>query len=190
MSNKVTLTILWSIAVTMLGVGFYFDEIYDKFCKITGYGGTTSRAEQNDTEILDRTVRVYFDANVNHDLAWEFKPEQTYMDVKLGQTAIAYYEAKNYSDKPIVGTATFNVTPIKAAPYFVKIECFCFQEQLLAPGESMSMPVQFFVEPVMDEESRYDDVKKFTLSYKFFNKENPENYDLSETAAQGRATMN
>lgn len=190
MSNQGTLVVLWFIAANMLGVGFYFDELYDKFCRITGYGGTTSRAEQNDTQILDRTVRVYFDANVNRDLSWEFEPEQAYMDVKLGQTAIAYYKAHNYSDKPLVGSATFNVTPMKAAPFFVKIDCFCFEEQLLKPGESVSMPVQFFVEPVMDEERRYDDIKKFTLSYKFFYKENPENFDLSETAAQGRDTLN
>ncbi len=190
MSNKLTVAVLWSIAVAMLSLGFYFDELYDKFCKITGFGGTSARAEQNDSEVLERSVRVYFDANVHRELEWEFEPEQTYMDVKIGATNIAYYKAYNYTDRPIVGTATFNVTPVKAAPYFVKIECFCFEETLLKPGESMSMPVQFFIEPAMDEERRYDDVKKFTLSYKFNPVANPEKFVLEETAAQGRDTLN
>lgn len=190
MSNKFTLVVLWSVAVGMLGVGFYFDELYDKFCRVTGYGGTSARAEQNDSEILDRTVRVFFDANVHRELAWEFEPEQTYMDVRLGETNIAYYKAHNYTDKPIVGTANFNVLPVKAAPFFTKIECFCFEETLLEPGQSMSMPVQFFVEALMDEESRYDDVKKFTLSYKFNPVKNLEKFELGKTAAQGRDTIN
>jgi len=188
--NTKTLLSLWLIACTMLGVGFSFDKIYDTFCRVTGYGGTTGQADVNDSEIIDRTVRVNFDSNVAGGLAWEFKPDQPHMDVKLGQSAVAFYTATNLSDEPIVGTANFNVTPIKAAPFFIKTECFCFTEQLLQPGESMNMPVMFFVEPVMDEESRYDDITNVTLSYTFFEVEYPKMFETTEGAAQGRDSLN
>ncbi len=193
--NAKTLFALWAVAVTMLVIGFNFDSLYNTFCKVTGYGGTTGQAEVNDNEIIDRTVRVHFDANVAGGLAWEFSPDEPFMDVKLGQTGIAFYTAKNVSKKPIVGTANFNVTPIKAAPYFIKTECFCFTEQLIMPGESIPMPVMFFVEPSMDEEKRYDDIKSVTLSYTFFEVENPKDFDLSgdlskQGAAQGRDALN
>jgi len=192
--NVKTLLVLWAVAATMLIGGFQFDYLYDKFCKITGYGGTTGQAEVNDSEVIDRTVRVHFDANVAGGLPWAFTPDQPYMDVKLGQSGVAFYSATNTYDEPIVGTANFNVTPIKAAPFFIKTECFCFTEQLIKPGETISMPVMFFVEPVMDEESRYDDIKSVTLSYTFFEVENPKDFDLSELdsegAAQGRDTLN
>ncbi len=188
--NTKTLIGLWLIASTMLGVGFYFDELYDTFCRVTGYGGTTGQAEYNDSEVIDRNVRVYFDSNVAGGLPWDFKPDQPYMDVKLGQSGVAFYTATNTSDVPIVGTANFNVTPIKAAPFFIKTECFCFTEQLIKPGETINMPVMFFVEPAMDEETRYDDVTNVTLSYTFFEVEDPKNFDLSEGAAQGRDQLN
>jgi len=188
--NSRTLFGLWALAILMLYGAFQFDYLYKKFCQITGYGGTTGRAELNETEVLDRMVRVNFDSNVANGLPWMFKPEQPYMDIKLGQTGMAFYMARNDSDVPIVGTATFNVTPIKAAPFFIKIDCFCFEEQLLMPGEEVSMPVQFFVDPQMDDEKRYDDVTNVTLSYKFFEKENPETVDLTEAAAQSRDEVN
>ena len=113
-----------------------------------------------------------FDSNVK-DLPWDFAPEQRKMTVQLGQSGLAYYKAKNPSNRPIVGTATFNVTPIKAAPYFIKTECFCFTEQLIQPGEEISMPVIFFVDPQLDDEKRLEDVMEITLSYTFFEVENP-----------------
>lgn len=188
--NVKTLIVLWAVAATMLVAGFNFDTLYKKFCQVTGYGGTTGQAEVNDSEIIDRTIRVYFDANVANGLPWDFTPDQPYLDVKLGQSGVAFYTAKNTSDVPIVGTANFNVTPVKAAPFFIKTECFCFTEQLINPGESIPMPVMFFVEPMMNDEKRYDDVKNVTLSYTFFEVENPKELDLSEGAAQGRDTLN
>lgn len=188
--NVKTLIALWAMAAAMLTVGFNFDELYNTFCKVTGYGGTTGQAEYNDSEVLSRTVRVNFDANVAGGLPWDFSPDQPHMDIKLGQSGVAFYTATNISDEPIVGTANFNVTPIKAAPYFIKTECFCFTEQLIQPGESIPMPVMFFVEPAMDEESRYDDIKSVTLSYTFFEVENPKMFETSEGAAQGRDTLN
>jgi len=189
-TNGKTLLALWAVAIIMLTAAFNFNYIYKKFCQITGYGGTTARAEVNDTMIIDRMVRVNFDANVDYKLNWEFEPEQNHVDVKLGQSGVAYYRATNLSDEPLVGSATFNVTPIKAAPYFTKTECFCFEEQLLQPGESVTMPVLFYVDPSLNEESRYDDVKNVTLSYKFFVVENPETVALSAPAAQGRDKLN
>jgi len=188
--NRQTRYILIAIAIGMLGLGFSSKYIYEKFCAITGYGGTTGRAEANETQIIDRSVRVYFDSNVSPDLPWEFKPEQKYVDVKLGQSGLAFYKVKNLSDKPLVGTANFNVTPIKAAPFFIKTECFCFTEQLIEPGQEVSMPVLFFVEPLMNDESRYDDVRDLTLSYTFFRVKNPTILGEVKTAAQGRDALN
>ncbi len=188
--NRQTRFVLIAVAIAMLGLGFSSKYIYEKFCAITGYGGTTGRAEANETQIIDRKVRVYFDSNVSPELPWEFKPEQKYIDVNLGQSGLAFYKVKNLSDKPLVGTANFNVTPIKAAPFFIKTECFCFTEQLIEPGQEVSMPVLFFVEPLMDDESRYDDVKDMTLSYTFFRVKNPTILGEAKTAAQGRDALN
>ncbi len=171
-SNRKTLFTLIGIGLAMLALGFASKPLYDTFCKVTGYGGTTRTADENLSEILDRKVTVSFDSNVK-DLPWDFEPEQRKMTVQLGQSGLAYYKVKNRSNRPIVGTATFNVTPIKAAPYFIKTECFCFTEQLIQPGEEMSMPVLFFVDPQLDDEKRLADVKDITLSYTFFEVENP-----------------
>lgn len=185
-SNRKTMFVLTGLALAMLALGFASKPLYEKFCAITGYGGTTGRAEVNDTQIIDRTVRVFFDSNVSPELPWEFKPEAPYVDVKLGQSGLAYYKVKNLSDEPLVGTANFNVTPIKGAPFFIKTECFCFTEQLIEPGQEVSMPVLFFVDPQLNDEKRYDDVKDMTLSYTFFRVENPEIL----SAAQGRDALN
>ena len=171
-SNRKTLYILIGIGLAMLALGFASKPLYDTFCRITGYGGTTRTADANLSEILERKVTVSFDSNVK-DLPWDFQPEQRKMTVQLGQSGLAYYKVKNLSNRPIVGTATFNVTPIKAAPFFIKTECFCFTEQLIQPGEEMSMPVLFFVDPQLDDEKRLADVKDITLSYTFFEVENP-----------------
>ena len=171
-SNRKTMMMLAGLGLSMLALGFASKPLYDTFCRVTGYGGTPRIAEDNLSEILDRKVRVSFDANVS-DLPWEFVPEQRDMSVQLGQTGLAYYKVKNESDKPMVGTATFNVTPIKAAPFFIKTECFCFTEQRVEPGQEISMPVLYFVDPQLDEDKRLDDVKDITLSYTFFEVENP-----------------
>lgn len=188
--NSKTGLILVFVAIGMLGLGFASKPLYDTFCKVTGYGGTTRQAETNTSEIIDRSVKVSFDSNVQMGLPWDFEPEDRSLDVKLGQSALAYYKVKNYSDKPIVGTATFNVTPMKAAPFFVKTECFCFTEQRIEPGQEVSMPVLFYVDSRMDEEDRYDDVKEITLSYTFFRVENPSEELTELPAAQGRDALN
>lgn len=171
--NFKTQLLLTFIAVGMLSLGFFSKTLYDTFCRITGFGGTPQIAmnEDNLSVVLDRTVTVKFDTNVSPDLPWEFKPVQRSMDVQLGQTGLAYYTAKNTSDVPVSGVATFNVTPVKAAPWFVKTECFCFTDQILQPGEEMTMPVLFFVDSEMDKSARHDDVKEVVLSYTFFPSE-------------------
>lgn len=171
--NKRVVMTLSGIAVAMLGLGFASKPLYEKFCAVTGYGGTTRVAELASDKVLDRSVLVRFDSNVNPELNWTFAPEVISVPVKLGQNALAFYTAKNDSDVPVVGTATYNVAPIKAAPFFSKLECFCFTEQKLEPGESVRMPVMFFIDPLLAEDPRYDDIKTITLSYTFHRVDSP-----------------
>jgi len=167
-NNKKTLTILAGVALGMLSLGFASKPLYDTFCKVTGYGGTTRQADVNESQVIDRMVTVSFDSNVSGGLPWEFKPAVNSIEVQIGQSTLAYYEAVNTTDRPITGTSTFNVTPIKAAPYFIKTECFCFTEQTIEPGKTISFPVIFHVDPLIDEDKRFDDIKDITLSYTFF----------------------
>ncbi len=184
-SNRKLVVSLSVAALAMLGLGFASKPLYDAFCRVTGYGGTTRVAEQMSETIVDREITVRFDANAASDLGWTFKPDEVAMTVKLGQNALAYYSATNDTQYPIVGTASYNVSPIKAAPYFSKLECFCFTEQRLEPGESVSMPVLFFVDPLLAEDKRLDEIKTITLSYTFHKVEQPS--DDANTAIQRQA---
>ncbi len=172
-SNRKVVFGLTIVALAMLGLGFASKPLYDIFCRVTGFGGTTRVAEQMSTVTAEREIKVRFDANVASQLGWTFKPDEVAMTVKLGQNALAFYSATNDTKYPIVGTASYNVSPIKAAPYFSKLECFCFTEQRLEPGESVSMPVLFFVDPEMENDKRLDEIKTITLSYTFHRVENP-----------------
>lgn len=178
--NSRLLITLSGVAIAMVGAAYAAVPLYNLFCQVTGYGGTTQVAETAADEVLERTVEVRFDASQSRDLPWTFEPVQTSMTVQVGETALAFYRATNNSDRPITGMATYNVTPFKAAPYFSKLECFCFTEQTLQPGESIEMPVLFFVDPLIDEERRMDDVRTITLSYTFFEQES------DESSATGR----
>ena len=155
----------------MIGMSYAAVPLYNIFCSVTGYGGTTQVAYAAPSQILDRQVTVRFDANVANRMPWDFKPVDTTMDVRVGETAIAFYRATNHSDRAVTGTASFNVSPPKAGSYFSKIECFCFTEQILGPGESIEMPVTFFVDPDMAEDKNLDNVETITLSYTFFEVE-------------------
>lgn len=157
--------------VGMIGLSYAAVPLYNIFCRVTGFGGTTQVAYAAPTQILDRHMTIRFDANVAHKMEWDFKPVQNTMDVRVGETAIAFYRATNHSDKPITGTASFNVSPSKAGSYFSKIECFCFTEQTLAAGESVEMPVTFFVDPDIADDKNLDNVETITLSYTFFKVE-------------------
>ena len=157
-----------SLAFAMLGLAYASVPLYRLFCQATGFNGTTQRAEAAPQKTLDNTVSVRFDANTSANLGWSFHAVQTAMTVKIGEQAIAYYRAVNTSAQPLTGTAVFNVTPVTAGAYFNKIECFCFTEQTLQPGESVDFPVVFFVDPGMLNDPDAADIKEITLSYSFY----------------------
>jgi cytochrome c oxidase assembly protein subunit 11 len=166
---RLTATVLAAVAVGMTGLSFASAPLYRLFCQVTGFAGTPNTQNVGQpAAVSDKAVTVRFDANVNSALPWRFKPVQHQVDVRLGQEVLVYYTAKNTSDRPLTGTATFNVTPFKAAPYFTKLECFCFTEQTLQPGEEVQMPVLFYVDPALAESEEASDVHKITLSYTFF----------------------
>ncbi len=160
--------ILGGVVCGMVGLAFGAVPLYRLFCQVTGFGGTTQVAEEAPAEIGNRLVTVRFNADTARDLPWHFKPEQREMTVRVGEMAMAVYSAENRSERALVGSSTFNVTPLKAGIYFNKIECFCFEEQTLAPGERVDFPVSFFVDPEIVEDRRLDDVSTITLSYTFF----------------------
>lgn len=159
------------IFVGMIGLSYAAVPLYNIFCRVTGYAGTTQVADAAPTQILDRTMTIRFDANVANQMPWTFKPVENTMGVKVGETSIAFYRATNRSDRAVTGTASFNVSPSKAGGYFSKIECFCFTEQTLGPGETVDMPVTFFVDPDIAEDKNLDNVETITLSYTFFEVE-------------------
>ncbi|WP_331373615.1 cytochrome c oxidase assembly protein [Sinorhizobium chiapasense] len=154
----------------MVGMAYAAVPLYDMFCRVTGYNGTTQRVEQASDVILDEKVKVTFDANTSR-LPWEFKPVQRDIDVRIGETVQVSYRAKNLSSKPTTGQATFNVTPMAAGAYFNKVQCFCFTETTLQPGEEMEMPVVFFVDPEIVKTVETKGIKTLTLSYTFYPRE-------------------
>ena len=162
------------LLVLIMGMGvlsYASVPLYKLFCQVTGYGGTTQQVTSPSSQILERKIKIRFDANTKPTLDWNFQPVQTSMDISVGQNALAFYQAENTGKDPVVGTATFNVTPEKAGVYFNKIDCFCFVEQLLAPQEAVDMPVSFFIDPDIVNDPNLDDVTTITLSYTFFPSE-------------------
>ena len=161
---------LWCAALVaaMVGAAYASVPLYRLFCQVTGFDGTPRIASAPSTQVLDKTVAIRFDANVAPGLAWRFEPVHTTVQVRIGENTLAFYRATNLSDRPLRGTATYNVLPEQAAPFFNKLECFCFKEQLLQPGETLEMPVSFFIDPqiVGDKDAR--GVTHITLSYTFY----------------------
>ena len=157
-----------SLAFAMLGLAYASVPLYRLFCQATGFNGTTQRAETAPQAATGKTVSVRFDANTSANLGWSFHAAQTAMTVEVGEQAMAHYRAVNTSNMPLTGSAVFNVTPVSAGAYFNKIQCFCFTEQTLQPGESVDMPVVFFVDPDMLEDPDAADIKEITLSYTFY----------------------
>jgi cytochrome c oxidase assembly protein subunit 11 len=171
MSGDKNARLAWSLAAAvggMLALAYAASPLYDMFCRATGFGGTPQVAQQGERPVLSRTVNVRFDSNVDANLPWRFTPLEREVKVKLGEERLVHYRVTNVSQRPIVGTSTYNVTPETAGAWFNKLQCFCFTEQLLLPGQSMDMPVVFFVDPEMDKDRRYDNVRTITLSYTFF----------------------
>lgn len=164
---------LVGVALTMAALSFAAVPFYDWFCRVTGFAGTTSVAAQGADTVLDRTMLIRFDASKEAGMPWDFKAQQVSMKIRIGETGLAFYEAHNPTDRTVAGTASYNVTPDSAGGYFTKIDCFCFEQQVLGPGETALMPVTFYVDPeiVNDREGKY--VREITLSYTFHETELP-----------------
>lgn len=152
----------------MVGMAYAAVPLYQMFCRVTGYGGTTQVATAPSEKVIDKSMVMRFDGNVSRKLAWKFTPVENKFDMKIGENRIATYRATNISDKTTTGTATFNVSPEAAGIYFNKIECFCFTEQTLKPGESVEMPVSFFVDPAIADDPSTAQLSELTLSYTFY----------------------
>ncbi len=169
---------VWKLVgvVTFMGaLGWASVPLYDLFCRVTGYGGTTNVAEQGSDQILDETILVRFDASLESGMPWEFEPPAEPMELRIGETGLAFYTAYNPTDRAIAGTATFNVAPYAGGAYFSKIACFCFTEQVLQPGERVEMPVTFFVDPEIMNDPEARGIPALTLSYTFFETDMPDN---------------
>jgi len=164
---------LVAVVAVMGSLSFAAVPFYDWFCRVTGFGGATGVAAAASDTILDRTITIRFDASKERGMPWDFRPVQREMTLRIGETGLAFYEAYNPTGRTVAGTASYNVTPYAAGGYFTKIDCFCFQEQVLAPGERVQMPVTFYVDPgiVTDREGRF--VHTITLSYTFHETELP-----------------
>jgi len=167
-NNKVALSVVLLVA-SMVMLSFASVPIYNLFCKATGFGGTTKREDSFIKPMKGfRELTVEFDANVDKNLPWRFVPKHRKVKVSTGETVLIFYESENLSDKDIIGTSVYNVTPDKAGKYFIKIHCFCFEEQLLKAGEKVLMPVSFYLDPALEKDPEMADIEQITLSYSFF----------------------
>lgn len=168
--NQKTAIRVMLVVCVMVGLSFASVPLYNIFCRVTGLSGTTQIAEAfpKENEVLERTMTVRFDANTARDLPWNFRPEDISVTLKVGERGFSNFIAVNRSVEPVAGTATFNVTPLKAGKYFHKVQCFCFNEQILQPNQKVDMPVLFYIDPAISEDRNMDDVSVITLSYSFF----------------------
>lgn len=182
--EKKTALQLVSIVFVMGALSWAAVPFYSWFCSVTGFGGVPLVADRGSDEILDRTVTIRFDGSLSRDMAWEFKPVVREMELRIGETALAFFEAYNPTSRPIAGAASYNVTPYVAGGFFNKIQCFCFDEQLLQPGERVMMPVTFFVDPEMVTDRDAKNVHTITLSYTFYEIDLPEGYAALEQTTE------
>ncbi|WP_438955229.1 cytochrome c oxidase assembly protein [Cognatiyoonia sp.] len=183
-------TLLQTLGVVLLMGGLSWASVpfYDWFCRVTGFGGATNVAESTSDVVLDQMITVRFDASLERDMPWEFKPVEREMELRIGEMGLAFYEAHNPTDEPIAGQAAYNVVPYQAGGFFNKIDCFCFVEQVLQPGETVLMPVSFFVHPdiVDDREGQY--IHTITLSYTFYQIDLPED-ELQQAALDAELAL-
>ena len=166
-SQQRTVTILFTIVFLMIVLVAFSVPLYNLFCRVTGYGGTTSFSENVSTITLDKDIKIQFNADVNDSINWTFTAPEN-IKFKVGENKFVNYKATNQSDVETIGTATFNVLPEKVGPYFIKTQCFCFEKQALKPGETVEMPVVFYIDPSINEDPTMKDVDEITLSYTFF----------------------
>ena len=179
--NRRTMLIAFAAALFMLGLGYAAVPLYDLFCRVTGFGGTTQVATEAEAYAAEREAAgagtanfsIRFDANTSRNMPWSFEPAQRTDNVAIGQRDMATYIAKNLSSEPITGTASFNVEPEQAGRYFNKIQCFCFTEQTLLPGQEVRMPVLYFVDPAALDDPNMQGVEQITLSYTFHRTDDP-----------------
>ncbi len=166
--NARTGVVLTGIVAGMIGLSFASVPLYRLFCQVTGYGGTTQVAEAAPGAVAERVIKVRFNADIGPGLPWYFKPVQREIALRVGESGLATFRARNLSDIAVTGTSTFNVTPLKAGQYFNKVQCFCFTKQRLAAGQELDMAVSFFVDPEILSDRNLDEVTTITLSYTFF----------------------
>lgn len=188
-SNTRTMVRLFGVVLLMGALSWAAVPFYSWFCKTTGFGGTPRVSENLSDNVLDETLRVRFDSNVDADMGWTFRPMQREMQLRIGENAIAFYEAVNNTDQPITGTASYNVAPDAAGYFFNKIECFCFTEQTLQPGERVEMPVSFYVDPALVSDVDAGRIRDITLSYTFHRSE-PSAPKQAALDAGNRPTVN
>jgi cytochrome c oxidase assembly protein subunit 11 len=184
-NNGLIVLMCLSFVIGMGAMSYAAVPLYRIFCQVTGFNGTTQRVEQASTVILDKPIRVTFDANVAPGVPWDFKPMQHEVDPKIGETVEVKFMVENKSDQPTRGQAIFNVTPVEAGAYFNKVQCFCFSETDLAPGEKREMPVVFYVDPDITKAAETKDIGTLTLSYTFYPRDGAKPVASNEGAAKG-----
>jgi len=183
-----------TVAALVFGVSYASVPLYKVFCQMTGFGGTTQRADEalaSKVKPVDggKVMRIDFTSNVHSEMPWKFKPTQRFVKVVPGETALAFYTVKNTSDKAVTGVATYNVYPPKAGLYFNKIQCFCFEEQRLAAGEEIDMPVFFFIDPELADDPAMDNVNSIVLGYTFFKTDTEETINTEDKVKENKETI-
>ncbi|WP_227271289.1 cytochrome c oxidase assembly protein [Roseobacter weihaiensis] len=180
-----------SVVIFMGALAWASVPLYDWFCRVTGFGGVTGVSDVAPEDVLDQTITVRFDGSLNNHMPWEFKPVEREMEVRIGESGLAFYEAYNPTDRPIAGSASYNVTPYQAGGFFNKIQCFCFEEQVLQPGERVQMPVTFYVDPEIVEDRDGKHIHTITLSYTFYEIDLPEDYaDVQASDTSSDTSLN
>ena len=179
--NTKTLLIIFGVVFGMVALAFASVPLYNIFCRVTGFGGTTQVSQALPDRVLDREMTVRFTTGVNAKLPWTFEAEMSEVKLKIGQDALINFVARNNGDQPMAGTAIYNVTPLKVGKYFQKTQCFCFDYQIIKPGEKINMPVVFFIDPSIDEDPNMEDISTITLSYTFFKADSRELDEAMET---------
>lgn len=186
-NNRIAFRLL-ALVMFMGAMAYASVPLYNWFCAVTGYGGTTTVADGTDIEVLDQTITVRFDASTERDMPWTFKPVEHKIDIRIGEVGLAFYEAHNPTDRVIAGQAGYNVAPFTAGEFFTKIDCFCFTEQVLQPGETVLMPVTFYVDPAIVDDLDGRHITAVTLSYTFFEIDLPEEITFAPVVDDGNGT--
>lgn len=180
-----------SLVVFMGALAWASVPFYDWFCRVTGFGGITGVSDVAPEDVLDQTITIRFDGSLNNYMPWEFKPVAREMEIRIGESGLAFYEAYNPTNRPIAGSASYNVTPYQAGGFFNKIQCFCFEEQVLQPGERVQMPVTFYVDPEIVDDRDGKHIHTITLSYTFYEIDLPEDYaDVQDSDAGTDTSLN